>query len=90
VAALNQGAVAGVIEPIDADLERALAALSDISRTVVWLHDVEDMTHAEIARLFNRTTSFSKTQLARAHQQLRERLKSESGELTCMPISKSC
>ena len=90
VAALNQGAVTGVIEPIDADLERALAALSDISRTVVWLHDVEDMTHAEIARLFNRTTSFSKTQLARAHQQLRERLKSESGELTCMPISKSC
>jgi RNA polymerase sigma factor (sigma-70 family) len=89
VAALHQEAVAGVTEPIDGDLERALAALSDVSRTVVWLHDVEDMTHAEIARLFNRTTSFSKAQLSRAHRQLRERL-SESGGLTCMPISKTC
>jgi RNA polymerase sigma factor (sigma-70 family) len=80
---------AGVSEPLDHDLERALAALSDVSRTVVWLHDVEDMTHSEIARLFNRTTSFSKAQLARAHRQLRERLKIESGGLTCIPISKT-
>jgi RNA polymerase sigma-70 factor (ECF subfamily) len=88
--ALNQQACTGIVEPLDADLERALAALSDTSRAVVWLHDVEDMTHAEIARLFNRTTSFSKAQLARAHRQLRARLKIESGELTCTPISKSC
>lgn len=81
---------AEVVEPIDADLERALGQLSDVGRTVVWLHDVEDMTHAEIARLFNRSTSFSKAQLARAHQQLRERLKLEAGGLTCMPISKPC
>jgi RNA polymerase sigma factor (sigma-70 family) len=89
-AALSQETVAGIEEPLDAELERALNALPDISRSVVWLHDVEEMTHAEIARLFNRTTSFSKAQLARAHQQLRERLKTESGELTCMPITKSC
>ena len=89
-AALNQQTAAEVAEPIDADLEHALAQLSDVSRTVVWLHDVEDMTHAEIARLFNRSTSFSKAQLARAHQQLRKRLKFASGELTCMPISKPC
>jgi RNA polymerase sigma factor (sigma-70 family) len=88
--ALSQQTSADILEPIDADLERALAELSDVSRTVVWLHDVEDMTHAEIARLFNRSTSFSKAQLARAHQQLRERLKLESGGLTCMPISKPC
>jgi RNA polymerase sigma factor (sigma-70 family) len=80
---------ADLIEPLDDDLERALAALPDVSRTVVWLHDVEDMTHAEIARLFNRTTSFSKAQLARAHRQLRQRLKPESGEMTCIPISKT-
>jgi RNA polymerase sigma factor (sigma-70 family) len=88
VAQFHEDAVAGVVEPFDGDLERALAALPDISRTVVWLHDVEDMTHAEIARLFNRTTSFSKAQLARAHRQLRERLKTESGGLSCIPISK--
>jgi RNA polymerase sigma factor (sigma-70 family) len=89
VVASNHEATVGVVEPIDADLERALASLPDVSRAVVWLYDVEEMTHAEIAQLFNRTTSFSKAQLARAHQQLRERLKPVSGEMTCMRISKT-
>jgi RNA polymerase sigma-70 factor (ECF subfamily) len=53
------------------DLERALASLSETSRTVVWLHDVEGLTHAEIAALFDRSVSFSKSQLSRAHDQLR-------------------
>lgn len=87
--ALAEGSV-DPIEPADAELERALASLPAISRAVVWMHDVEDMTHAEIARMFNRTIGFSKSQLSRAHQQLRERLKNEAGELTCMPISKTC
>jgi RNA polymerase sigma-70 factor (ECF subfamily) len=53
------------------DLERALARLPDASRAVVWLHDVEGMTHAEIARSFGRSPSFSKSQLSRAHARLR-------------------
>jgi RNA polymerase sigma-70 factor (ECF subfamily) len=53
------------------DLERALARLPDESRTVVWLHDVEGLTHGEIAGIFGRSTSFSKSQLARAHAKLR-------------------
>jgi len=53
------------------DLERALARLPDDSRAVVWLHDVEGLTHGEIAGLFGRSTSFSKSQLARAHAKLR-------------------
>jgi RNA polymerase sigma factor (sigma-70 family) len=77
-------------DPFDSDLERALAALPDISRAVVWLHDVEEMTHAEIARLFGRTISFSKSQLARAHSELRDRLESPAGGLACMPISRNC
>ena len=56
------------------DLERALAALPAITRSVVWLHDVEGYTHGEIARLLGRTASFSKSQLARAHVRLRELL----------------
>jgi len=64
---LHQEAAQDPIEPFDTDLERALAALPAISRAVVWLHDVEEMTHAEIAQLFGRTTSFSKSQLSRAH-----------------------
>lgn len=53
------------------DLESALARLSDTARAVVWLHDVEGFTHEEIANQMGRTVSFSKSQLARAHQRLR-------------------
>jgi RNA polymerase sigma-70 factor (ECF subfamily) len=52
-------------------LERALDALPDPSRAVVWLHDVEGYTHKEIGALMGRSTSFSKSQLARAHERLR-------------------
>lgn len=53
------------------DLERALQRLPDASRAVVWLHDVEGFTHAEIAEFFGRSPSFSKSQLSRAHARLR-------------------
>jgi RNA polymerase sigma-70 factor (ECF subfamily) len=58
-------------------LERALAALSGTARAVVWLHDVEGYTHEEIARLMGRTPSFSKSQLARAHDRLKALLEGE-------------
>jgi RNA polymerase sigma factor (sigma-70 family) len=57
--------------PLRMDLEAALGRLPERTRTVVWLHDVEGMTHEEIAELMGMTTSFSKSQLARAHQKLR-------------------
>jgi RNA polymerase sigma factor (sigma-70 family) len=76
--------------PMDEDLERALLTLPAVTRAVVWLHDVEGLTHAEIAAYFRRTPSFSKSQLARAHLQLRERLESHSGGLSCTPSSKNC
>jgi len=57
--------------PLRLDLEAALARLPERSRAVVWLHDVEGYTHEEIAELMGMTTSFSKSQLARAHQRLR-------------------
>jgi DNA-directed RNA polymerase specialized sigma24 family protein len=41
---------------------------------VVWMFDVEGMSHEEIAAVFGRTVSFSKSQLSRAHALLRERL----------------
>lgn len=71
------------------DLERALARLGDTARAVVWLHDVEGYTHAEIGRLLGGTASFSKSQLARAHAHLRELLESDGVKATCMPISTS-
>jgi RNA polymerase sigma-70 factor (ECF subfamily) len=61
------------------DLERALAMLPDDARVVVWLFDVEGLTHGEIAALFGRSTSFSKSRLSRAHARLRELLGSTGG-----------
>jgi RNA polymerase sigma factor (sigma-70 family) len=59
------------------DLDAALAQLSPVSRAVVWLHDVEGWTHPEIAAAMDRSVSFSKSQLARAHARLRDLLSQE-------------
>ena len=56
------------------DLERALEQLSETSRAVVWLHDVEGYTHEEIAEQMGKSVSFSKSQLARAHARMRRML----------------
>src|ERR671920_1487095 len=60
------------------DLEAALERLSETSRAVVWLHDVEGYTHDEIAGMMGKTPSFSKSQLARAHARLRSWLGEEA------------
>jgi RNA polymerase sigma factor (sigma-70 family) len=73
-----------------ADLERAMATLPALTRSVVWLHDVEGYTHGEIARLMGRTTSFSKSQLARAHMRLRELLDPTQESVVCTPVSTNC
>jgi RNA polymerase sigma-70 factor (ECF subfamily) len=59
------------------DLEAALERLSETSRAVVWMHDVEGYTHEEIAAMMGKTPSFSKSQLARAHVRLRRWLGEE-------------
>lgn len=60
------------------DLDAALGRLTERSRTVVWLHDVEGYTHEDIAELMGMTVSFSKSQLARAHARLRAWLGKET------------
>jgi RNA polymerase sigma-70 factor (ECF subfamily) len=72
------------------DLERALAQLGDTARAVVWLHDVEGYTHAEIGALLGGTASLSKSQLVRAHARLRELLESDGVKTPCMPVSTNC
>jgi DNA-directed RNA polymerase specialized sigma24 family protein len=66
------------------DVERALASLSPTARAVVWLYEVEGWSHEEIARSFGRTVSFSKSQLARAHERLRAWFELEAPQ-TCAP-----
>ena len=56
------------------DLDAALANLPAVSRTIVWLHDVEGFTHKEIGQMMGRTESYSKSQLSRAYQRLRPML----------------
>jgi RNA polymerase sigma-70 factor (ECF subfamily) len=68
------GSAAGADAHPDAALERALMTLPALSRAVVWLHDVEGFTHADIGFALGRTPSFSKSQLTRAHRRLREAL----------------
>jgi len=70
------------------DLAGALARLPAVSRAVVWLHDVEGYTHREIAGLLGRTPSFSKSQLARAHDRLRGLISDTDGDEACEPILK--
>jgi len=72
------------------DLERALDRLGETARLVVWLHDVEGYTHAEIGALLGGTPSLSKSQLARAHERLRELLEPSGVIQPCMPVSTIC
>jgi RNA polymerase sigma-70 factor (ECF subfamily) len=68
------------------DLDRALAKLSPVTRAVVWLYDVEGWSHEEIARAFERTVSFSKSQLARGHARLRTELRMPVTSALAIPL----
>jgi RNA polymerase sigma factor (sigma-70 family) len=71
------------------DLDAALANLSSVSRSIVWLHDVEGFTHKEIAKMMGRTESFSKSQLSRAYQKLRPMLATGNKETAATDALKS-
>jgi len=58
--------------PLRIDLLRALWALAPGYREVVLLHDLEGLTHAEIAELLGIDEGTSKSQLSRARRSLRE------------------
>ena len=88
--ALDLGSPAGTDHAWNArtDLERALVRLPEVTRTVVWLHDVEGMTHREIAQLFDRSLSFSKSQLSRGHRLLRKWLDGKGSEVDASVIGR--
>jgi len=73
--------------PLDAGLERALMTLPALTRAVVWLHDVEGLTHADIGFALGKTPSFSKSQLSRAHRRLRELLGREAAIVEAEPCA---
>lgn len=55
-------------------LQRALDQLPATTRSVLWLYHAEGYTHEEIATAMQRSTSFSKSQLARGTRRLRQLL----------------
>jgi len=65
------------------DIERALATLAPTARAVIWMYEVEGYSHAEIARAFGRSVSFSKSQVARAHLKLRAWFEPQGSRPTC-------
>lgn len=60
-------------------LEFALSKLPSISRSVLWMYEVEGMSHQEIADLHGKTVSFSKTHLSRAKQIAQKYLTQKGG-----------
>ena len=59
------------------DVEKLLKRLTPKRRLLVWLHEVEGMTHKEIAELVNKSVSYSKTELSRALSQLQSYIAEE-------------
>jgi RNA polymerase sigma-70 factor (ECF subfamily) len=58
-----------IVERID--LEQAVAALPDGCRQVLVLHDIEGMTHRDIAQVLGISDGTSKSQLSDARRRLR-------------------
>jgi len=56
------------------DLVRALSKLDRLDRAVLWLHDVEGLTHAEVAETLEQSVPWSKTRLSRARARARNLL----------------
>lgn len=71
---------APVREPIGrVDLERAIAELPDGYREVLILHDVEQLTHEEIAEVLGIRAGTSKSQLSRGRSAVRAMLAAGAG-----------
>jgi len=54
------------------DLNKLLNQLTNTQRAVLILHELDGFTHKEIALMFSKSESFSKTNLSRAYIQLKE------------------
>jgi len=65
-------------------LDRALGCLPAQTRSVLWLYHVEGYSHPEIAALVGKTVSFSKSQVARGTQRLREMLEPSTESVSCL------
>ena len=65
-------------------LERALARLPTLTRSMLWLYHVEEYTHQEIAAMTGKSVSFSKSQIARGSSRLRILLEPSKEAAPCL------
>ncbi len=72
VATVADGAEGCAARQVDAGA--LLQRLDPVARTLVWLHEVEGWSHTELAERFDRSPSWSKSQISRALSRLRENL----------------
>ncbi len=62
------------------DANYLLSQLPPLSRSILWLYEVEGMTHQEIADMYQMSTSFSKSQLSRSKQLLHKWLQNQEDQ----------
>jgi RNA polymerase sigma-70 factor (ECF subfamily) len=75
-------------EPIERiTLVRAIGSLPKCRRTVLVMHDIKGMSHREIAASLGVSINTSKSNLSRAHRQLRGSLGGKSSATTLAAIS---
>ncbi|MEZ5470866.1 MAG: sigma-70 family RNA polymerase sigma factor [Marinicella sp.] len=67
----------GINYDMQHDANYLLSQLPPISRSIIWLYEVEGMTHQEIADLYQMSPSFSKSQLSRSKQLLKKWLQNQ-------------
>ncbi len=77
-----------VDQSVSLDLATCLQRLGPTARSVLWLHDVEGYTHKEIAAFMEKTVSFSKSQLSRAHQRLSEWAKPNEDDAPTLKVTR--
>lgn len=63
------------------DANHYLQTLTPMMRSILWLYEVEGLTHQEIGNMFNRSESFSKSRLSRARQQLSQSLNQQTQQV---------
>ena len=71
-----------LMPPQAAEASQLIAALNklpQLTRSVIWLYHMEGFNHDEIAQQMGKTSSFSKSQLARGTQKLRLMLDINTG-----------
>lgn len=61
----------------EVELSHLLQRLEPSVRAVVWLHEMEGWTHAELGKRFGQSTSWSKSIVSRALERLRRELDEE-------------